>query len=60
MTEEEWQDREKQYHEGIWRLLSQIWDLENEIRRLKGEDQQDEDTKNIVPIRRYGNVTGRQ
>jgi hypothetical protein len=56
MTEEEWesvQDREYQYHAGIWKLLNEIWELQNELKKLKGEED-DEDWKNIIPIRDYG------
>jgi hypothetical protein len=53
VTDEQWELREREYHGAIWKLLNEISNLENEIRKLKGEED-DDNTKNIIPIRHYG------
>jgi hypothetical protein len=42
MTDEQWEEREREYHEGIWKLLNEIWDLKDEIKKLKGGETEDE------------------
>jgi hypothetical protein len=57
MTDEQWEDREREYHGAIWKLLNEIWDLQNEIRKLKGGETEDEKRNRILYFDRFWNGT---
>jgi hypothetical protein len=50
-------EREREYHEGIWKLLSEIFDLKDEIRKLKGGGETEDEKKNIIRFDPFWNGT---